>query len=269
VVAVVAGLAVAYVGLERSSAFAVERVTVTGTTAALDRQIVHHAAAAIGAGSLLTVDPAAVATRLARLPFVQRVAVDRAFPHELRIRVTPEVPAAFVQTARGRVVIARSGRVIGALAGAQGLPAITATGVTIPAPGGNVGDRLGEELAVAGAFLAHRSLRVVSLRESDVGLVALLKGGVELRLGDASDITTKLTIAGRVLAHRDRGADAAPVATAYVDVSVVDHPALKTLAGDSGTLAATGGAAAPVAGDRVDVRHVIGDLFLPGQQLST
>ena len=263
-----AALVVGWLALVRSSAFAVTRVTVAGAgDQGLSGDVVATATGAVGARSLLAIDAAAVARSLAALPGVHEASVDRAFPHELRIRVVPETPAAVVSVGQGHVVIAASGRVIGPAVGPSRLPVIDAAGVTIPPPGGNVGDRLGEQLVVASALLRFRALHVTSLLETEDGLVAQMRGGVAIRLGDGTGIDAKLTLASAVL-RRDRGVDGLPVATRYVDVSVLDHPVVRLIAGDPAT-AVPGAPTAPadVAGAQrpVDVRAVVADLFVPTQ----
>ena len=90
--------------------FSIDRVTVTGATGSARDAIRAEALAAAGSGSLLAVDPQAVADAVARMPLVRSVRVDRAFPHELRVTVVAEHPAAIVQTGTSRYLIARLAR---------------------------------------------------------------------------------------------------------------------------------------------------------------
>jgi hypothetical protein len=56
------------------------------------------------------------------------------------------------------------------------------------------------------------------------GLVLILGGGMELRLGDAGDLRLKLAIARRIL----RATGAAAAGGGYLDVSVPVRPVLAT-----------------------------------------
>src|SRR3954469_433501 len=97
--AVVGPLAVlgGYKLLEMSSAFAVDSVDVNGAPPALRSQIA-AAVSAAGAGHRpLTGDRGAIERRLADMPYVKSVSIDRAFPHTLAVTVHAERPAVAVE----------------------------------------------------------------------------------------------------------------------------------------------------------------------------
>jgi cell division septal protein FtsQ len=262
---VLAAAGASYLVLRATPAFSVDRVSVSGVQ---DPGVVDDVRSAtelaIGTRSLLAVDAGAVARRLAELPVVSAVHVDRAFPHEVRVTVVPEVPAAIVTTATGRILIASSGRVIGPALSTAGLPVLDAAGMSLPGPGGDVGDRLGDQLVVASALLRFPRLRATGVGATDDGLVARLAGGLEVRLGDASALAGKLVLADAILAGRPTRVDGTAEPTRYVDVSVPDHPVLRMVAADAGTGGRRNtGLPAPTSGKAPDATALVIDLFVP------
>ncbi len=254
-----------YVALRATSAFSVDRITVSGAgDPAVADDVRAATAAAIAGRGLLAVDPATVARSLALLPAVTAVRVDRAFPHELRIAVVPEVPAATVTTAAGRVVIAVSGRVIGPATSMTRLPALDAVGATLPGAGGDVGAMLGDQLVLAAALLRYPRLHATGVGETEDGLVARLGGGTEVRLGDAASLVAKLGLAVEILQGRPTRVDGTPEPTRYVDVSVPEHPVVRLLVGDAAT---GGGVQRPngkISGQPPVGSSLVVDLFVPG-----
>ncbi len=266
-VAVVA-LAGGYLALRASPLFGIDRVVVVGAKGSTADAIRARAEAAAGSQGLLTVDPQAVADAVAGLPQVRSVHVDRAFPHELRIRVVAERPAAIVETGTGRYTIARSGRVMGEAPATSRLPQISASAAAVPEPGKALPPSTRDQVRLAAALLDHTSLRVTLIVDDPSGLKARLQGGTELRLGDGSVLDRKLVVAASLLAKRPRGDDGEPLPLKYLDVSVPDHPVLRGERGDPGT--AAGGEAvdlgAALAPDvPVDTSLVISQLFRPAQ----
>ena len=262
------GIAVGgYAVIRDSPLFGVDRITVSGAGRDIGAVVDAEARTVVGDHSLLAVDPSAMATALATLPVVRRVSVDRAFPHELRIRVVPEVPAAVVDSPDGRIVLAASGRVIGDLVGFERLPLLEASAVSIPAAGGTIREGVVDQLALAAALVDQRGLRVTSIGDGDGGLVARLRDDAVVRFGGADDLDRKLQIATAILRARSNDPTRpADEKLRYLDVSVPDHPVARTTTPDaataSGEVLRPPGAAADDGGP-VDVRTTIESLFLP------
>ena len=264
----VAVLAGGYVALEHSPVFGIDKVVVVGAKGSAAEAIRARAESAVGAESLLSVDPQAVADAVAGLPLVRSVQVDRAFPHVLRIRVVAERPAAIVETGTSRYTIARSGRVMGDAPKASRLPQLSASAAAIPNPGQALPPSTRDQVRLAAALLDHTDLRVTLIADDQSGLSARLQGGTELRLGDGSVLDRKLVVAASLLAKRPKGADGEPVPVKYLDVSVPDHPVLRGEQLDPGTaadgeevdLAAVLDSDAPV-----DTALVISQLFRPSE----
>jgi cell division protein FtsQ len=269
--AIIAGtlaLAVGYALARSSPLFSIDRVTVIGATGSARDAIRAEAANAAGSGSLLAVDPQAVADAVAGMPLVRSVRVDRAFPHELRVTVVAEHPAAIIQTGTSRYLIARSGRVMGDAGKGSRLPLLTASAAAVPAPGDALPPSTLDQVHLAAALLDHRDVRVTQIADNGAGLVARLAGGTQLRLGDGTDLDRKLVVTATLLAKRPLGTDGEPLSLKYLDVSVPDHPVLRTQQLDPSTTSDADGsdAATFTAVDQpVDVALVIADLFRPAE----
>jgi len=201
-----------------SSAFAVDAIVVEGAPAPVRAQV-RHAVAALRGTSLLALDGAALERRVEALPTVVSAGYDRAFPHTLRLVVVPERPVALLRQGAKAWLISARGRAT-APAGSHAAPALprvwiprsthVVLGGFLPA---NHAATVARALALAGRFPA----RIVSARLRRDGLVFRLRSGLELRLGDPTDVRLKLAIAARSL-HR------LPAGSAYLDVSVPGRP---------------------------------------------
>jgi cell division protein FtsQ len=103
--------------------FEVEQVRVAGAVTVPEADVVAVAAVPSG-GPLAAVDTAAVATRVAQLPPVESVQVGRSWPHTITVTITERVPVATGSTAKGPVLVDRSG-VVYRGAPTPGLPRLT------------------------------------------------------------------------------------------------------------------------------------------------
>ena len=152
--------------------------------------------------SLLGLDLDELTRRAEDVPMVAAASFDRAFPHTLEIAVVPEAPVAVLRQGASSWLAAAGGRVVGDLdKGARpGLPRVWLKR--------DVDVRVGEPLAgpsrralTAVAPLVERPLpsAVNSVVVGRDGLTLELRSGIELRLGDTSDLAVKLEVARRVL----------------------------------------------------------------------
>jgi hypothetical protein len=99
-----------------------------------------------------------------------------------------------------------------------GLPRIWIPKGPLLTVGGMAPAELHEPLAAVAPLRASRfAARVTSVRVEPDELTLILRSGLELRLGDTTDIGLKLAVAARVLPQVAGG-------TRYVDVSVPERP---------------------------------------------
>lgn len=208
----------AYAVARQTSAFAVDRIEVRGASPRV-AGLVRREVASLRGTSLLSLDGAALVRDLDALPTVVAAGYDRVFPHTLRIDVVPEQPVAVVRQGAKAWLVSARGRVIRAIPrqGARPLTRIWIPGTTPVTVGGflpaNHAAAIARALALAARFPAH--IAFASLRRE--GLVFRLRNGLELRLGDPTDIRLKLAIARAAMRRT-------PTGTLYVDVSVPGRP---------------------------------------------
>ena len=170
--------------------------------------------------SLLGLDVAELAQRAESVPMVAGASFDRGFPHTLRIAVVPEVPVAVLRQGSSSWLVAAGGRVVAELGrGARpGLPRVwLKRDVQIV-----LGERIGGlQLRAVSAVAPLRSrplpVAVASVVATREKLTLVLRTGLELRLGDGSDLPVKLEVARHVL-PRLAGA------SGYLDLSVPERP---------------------------------------------
>lgn len=221
-VAVVLGFAAlaggAYGAARETSAFALDRVLVTGGTPALRAQV-RQAVTAERGRSLVGLDGSALVRRVDALPSVVSATYDRDFPHTLRIAVVPEHPVAVVRQGAKAWLVSARGRTmrrLGPHAEPQ-LPRVWIPRTTPVTVGGflpaNHAGAVARSLALARRFPAH----VTAATIGGGGLVFRLRSGVELRLGDPNDIRLKLAVAVEALRRL-------PAGSTYLDVSVPGRP---------------------------------------------
>ena len=208
-----------YAVARTTSAFAVERIAVEGTSPDVAEQVRKALAPAVGE-SLLGLDLAELTRRAENVPMVAAASFDRAFPHVLEITVVPETHVAVLRQGSSSWLAAAGGRVVGELGKGerQALPRVwLKRDVDV-----RVGERLGglQLRAVdAVAPLAGRPLprAVTSVVATEEELTLELRAGLELRLGDSSDLPVKLEVARTVLPQLAGQ-------SGYLDVSVPQFP---------------------------------------------
>jgi cell division protein FtsQ len=208
----------AYAAARQTSMFAVGRIEVSGGTPELRAQVRHELATLRGT-SLLALDGAALERRVESLPTIVSAHYDRAFPHTLRLAVVPEVPVAVLHRGSETWLLSGRGRAVKRIQPRTRpfLPRIWVPRATEVEAGGFVQPE--------GAGLAARSLalgshfpgRIATAAIVHGELVLRLRSGIELRLGQPTDVRLKLAIARRAL--RDL-----PAGSAYLDVSVPGRP---------------------------------------------
>jgi cell division protein FtsQ len=192
-----AGWAAAYSPLLRVTSVTVEgtsRLTVAQVTAAA--RIPHDV-------SLLLLRSASVRRRVAALPAVAAVAVERDWPHRVLIRVIERVPVAAVSTTNGRVVLLDRTGFAFAVSG-PGNPGLPSLHVSGPPPAVGAAD----ETATAGVrvwlelpgALRRQVLAIDAVSPDDVSLQ--LTGRRVVVWGSADQSATKATVLNALLARR-------------------------------------------------------------------
>lgn len=208
-----------YAAARTTSAFAVERIAVEGAPPEVAAQVRKALAPAIGE-SLLGLDLAGLEQRALSVPMVAGAAFDRGFPHTLRIAVAPELPVAVLRQGGSSWLVAASGRVVAELdRGVRaGLPRVWLKRDVRLELGERVGGLpLRAVTTVAPLRAQPLPVAVASVLATREELTLVLRTGLELRLGDASDLAVKFEVARRILPELAG-------AKGYLDLSVPERP---------------------------------------------
>ncbi len=226
---ILAGVAIAvvaigaYFGARDSSVFAVHKLDVRGGNAATRAQVRSALAGELGT-SLMRIDRATIAAKLAAVSSVRSFTYDRAFPNTLRVVVRREYPVLVLRQSTYAFLVAASGRVLKQLPHPllSHLPRLwVKSGVQVV-----LGERLPPtEAAAAHALAAANGAElpggVRSIVQSHGSFALELGRGFELRLGQPTDVLLKLAIAKKILR-----ATGAAGGSGYLDVSVLERPVL-------------------------------------------
>ena len=216
ILAVAAGL---YAAARGTSAFAVRSLAVEGAPVEVTADVRKALAPAVGE-SLVTLDLGELADRVKRVPMVAGATFDRSFPNTLRITVVPEVPVAVLRQGSSSWLVAAQGRVVAELepGARRRLPRIWLTRGLHVAVGESLRG-LPRRAVTAVAPLASEPLpfAVNTVLANGTELTLKLRSGLELRLGNGTDLLVKLEVARRVL-------PSLAGATGYLDVSLPERP---------------------------------------------
>ena len=225
----------AYVFALLTPAFAVERVTVRGAPRPVAADV-RRALAPLAGESLLRVDGADLERRVEAVAWVASATYDRAFPHGLAVFVVPERPIAVLRRGAEHWLVSRRGRALERLPrGARPeLPRIWARRSVAVAVGATLSDPAADRALTALRALSDEPLpvRVRSVRSAGDELTLQLASGLELILGDVSDLRLKLAIARRIVSIPA----VAGASSGYVDLTVPARP----VAGDKSQLESRG-----------------------------
>jgi cell division protein FtsQ len=221
--ALVALAAGVYLLARETSMFAVRGVRVTGASPALARQV-GAALDRFDGVSLVSLHGAAVVGAVEDLPAVVSATYDREFPHTLVVRVVPERPVAILRSGTTSWVVSARGRVVAEVArGAfRTLPRIWVPPTTRVEVGSFLSDDAGAAARALRAFVSAGFARqALWARIRDRELTVLLRSGVELRFGSATDLALKIAVVRGILPAMTAASAGGPT---YLDVSVPDRP---------------------------------------------
>jgi cell division protein FtsQ len=217
--AVAAGLLLA----RETSMFAVERIEVAGASPDVTRQV-KQALGDVQGRSLLKVDTAELKRVVEGLPTVREAALDRAFPDSLQIVIVPERAVAVVRQGADAWLISDRGRLMHRLKKGKRspLPRIWVSKDLRLAPGAvAAGELLAAITAVAPLDTSGLPGRVAAVSSTARRLTLRLRSGLQLQLGEPSEVRLKLAVAAKIMPLLQPG-------TAYLDVSVPERPVAGT-----------------------------------------
>ncbi len=224
--AIVAALGL-FVWLRSSDVFAVRAVTADAVAHVSEQQIAAVTESARGK-SLLALSVGPIEEDLAAYPYIRSARVLRRFPNTLYVRLVEYEPAARVQTSDGNVwLVSEDGKV---------LEKMKASGLPLFVPDSQIDLEPGQQLppAVSAALPLCKLVEQIGGQEALpvvhhvsialTGEVVLhLAHGIEVRLGEPTELKQKLTVANSIIQQYLR--DGRKIA--YVDASVPDRVAVK------------------------------------------
>ncbi len=201
-----------------SSLVSVKHVTVTGESGPDAAGIRSALLTAAKNMTTLDVNVSQLRTAVSPYPVVKSLQVSTDFPHGIRIHVVEQLPVAVVQVAGRTIAVAADGTLLPSLSSTSSLPVIT---LAVPPGGPRLTDpsSLAEVTALAAA--PYQLLAKIGTIQSDPshGLVAQLRGGPQVYLGDPDQLAQKWSAAVAVLG------DSGSAGAAYIDVTDPRRPA--------------------------------------------
>lgn len=235
-----------YLWLRDSSLVAVQNVRVVGASGPDARQIRGALRSAGRTMTTLDVNIRALQTAVAPYPVVKGIDVSTAFPHELTVTVSEQVPVAVVDAGGQRIAVAADGTLLHDVRDLQRLPVVSLGAF----PGGThlTGYSLAEvRLLGAAPYQLLGRLSTVSDGPAH-GLASQLRGGPELYFGAGAELPAKWAAVTEVLAN------SGSAGAQYIDVSDPNRPAAGTgsdtasSAAGAATSTAAGAATSPASG---------------------
>ena len=213
-----------------SSLVAVKHVSVTGESGPDASAIRSALTTAATNMTTLDVDMGQLRTAVLPYPAVKDLRVSTDFPHGLRIHVVEDLPVGVIQLAGRTVAVASDGTLLRDVQSAPSLPTIA---LPVPPGGPRLTDPASLGAVAALAAAPYQLLPKISQIHTTGphGLVAQLRSGPQVYLGDPTQLMQKWSAAVAVLS------DSGSAGAAYIDVSDPQRPA-----------AGAGGAAGPAAG---------------------
>jgi cell division protein FtsQ len=144
----------------------------------------------------------AAANRIAAIPYIESVRIHRSLPAAVRIVVTERVPYVRVRYGSQSVLVDRDLRVLEVQDGASSLPVLVAKTTPAPKPGAFVKDPDVAQLREDYDSLSAAHVVVSSLQYDKFGdLVASMRNGVQLLLGDDSLLPKTAPLVGPILSQ--------------------------------------------------------------------
>lgn len=173
---------------------AVREVAVVGNSQLGVDEVRRAAAVPLGT-PLARLDTAAVARRVRALPPVDSVAVERAWPNKVTVRLTERAPVAFVPGRTGGVLLDRNGM-------AYRTVAARPTGVPVVKAGSTPARKAAA--TVAGELTPQLRVRLVAIEVPEKDRITLrLSKGLTVRWGGPERSDRKATVATALLSRKD------------------------------------------------------------------
>lgn len=200
--ALVASVPALLFAVTRSPALDVDRIEVGGARRTDVLELV--GTSGIGLGDPMTdLDLGTAAVRVARLPWVDDVVVDRDWPSTVRIVVTERTPVAALAAGEGRwSLVDERSRVLAVVDDPGDLPVLVGLG-ELPAPGEALEPEDADVVAVAAALPSSLEEVVTEVAVVDGAVHLTSRDGGDVLLGGADELEAKLGALATMVAKVD------------------------------------------------------------------
>lgn len=192
----------AYFAARESSMFAVRTIEVEGASPVVAAQV-RAALEPLSGTSLVKIGDGDVQRRLSSLISIAAASSDRDFPHTLHVDVRVEQPLAVLRQGAAAWLVSADGRVLRELPHPRlsSLPRVWLPAGASVTSEAVLGDVLGLRAVAALRALDAQSIgaSVRDVRTAENELTLILRSGLEVRLGDASNLHLKLAVAHEIL----------------------------------------------------------------------
>jgi cell division septal protein FtsQ len=215
--AIVAGLAIAGLGVALSGSYPIRDVEIVGASR-VDPAIVQQAARLNGV-SIFWAGTHGAEERVASIPSVRRARVTIQLPDRAVIEIEERRPAIVVSAPNGKLFADESGLLFAAGGATSGLATLEDEGAT-RSPGARIDPMLvaaTTQIATREPAYFGRAIEHIRLTGA-YGLVVALTGGTDIRLGTPDQIDVKLETARQIVVAR------AGKRLEYVDVRNRENP---------------------------------------------
>ncbi len=194
--AVVIGAAVLF-----SPILSVKNLYINGAVHESRYQIESTGSVFVGSTPMIDASPQSISRAVDTLPWVMTCIVHRSWPWTIKINIVERIPVAYIHSPSSPfILIDRTGRVLGPVTSANGLPEITGFN-KIPRPGFTLGKIAQGGLEVASELGTQLDVYVTSINVISARDVSLtVNGSTTVILGGLSQLKSKLVSLYTVLA---------------------------------------------------------------------
>lgn len=180
-------------------------VDVTGNRA-VPSALISSKAGLVRTQNLWLQNTQAMEKRIESIPQIDTASVHRTLPADTTIVVTERTPFAVVQSGEQRVLVDRDLRVLRDAAGGEPLPTFVLKPSVAVVPGSFLNDPSVKLLRDGDDLLAQNHVIATSLElDKFGGLIATLRGGVRVLIGDDDDMEKKIALIEPILSQTAKG----------------------------------------------------------------
>ncbi len=210
-----------FFGLSQSSLLAIDNITVDGNHAVATNQILATVTPLLKGRSLLSFSFDDAGRALSQFPFIERVDVQRDFPHTIHLHVEERQPLAYLATGGGNLFLSADGYVLASKpAPDPAFPLLTVKGPCAADPGQKIDcPDVNQGVRFLGNIPVDFDQQIASANVYDGDISARTKANINIHFGTLDNYNFKFEVLKQLIARS--------VAGGSIDVSVPDRPVTK------------------------------------------